>query len=616
MSFVAGLLYVNMTRSLKIRKTKVSLVLALGIIVLSFSCQNKESPEAHIAHVLEQKIKDFIEAKEQLLNAVKNNNSQQKLQRLFLNARLAYKETEWATEYFAPLEAAKINGAPVPEIEVGDNPGGPPVVTQPKGLQIIEAILFPQYDTTNKEKLERELVDLSDPCSKIQNRLANVPILNWQIFDATKLEVFRIMTLGITGFDAPVSLNSIDEAKASLLGVQNAIASCQQNDSVKLLQTIDSATQYLEKESQGFNGFDRVRFIVDYLNPLSTQIDQLQTALHFVSVRYNRLLNQDAHTMFDTNAFNVNQYVASFDDTMTSSKVALGKALFYDPVLSENNVRSCASCHQPDKAFTDGLVRNSVFNSQKLLPRNTPTLINAALQPALFYDSRSTTVEDQAQKVIANKDEMHGNLEKSVSKLYKNPQYKVLFANAFPDSKSISSAEIQNALGSYVRSLVQLNSRFDDYMRGNRSAMTNNELHGFNLFMGKAKCGTCHYAPIFNGNVPPRFTKIESEIIGVPQSTQASSPIDPDLGRYSEMKDDFYKYAFKTPTLRNVARTAPYMHNGVFKTLEEVMDFYNKGGGRGRGIYLDNQTLPFEKLNLTPSEIKDIIAFMKSLDSR
>ena len=132
--------------------------------------------------------------------------------------------------------------------------------------------------------------------------------------------------------------------------------------------------------------------------------------------------------------------------------------------------------------------------------------------------------------------------------------------------------------------------------------------------MGRAKCATCHYMPLFNGTFPPRFNKIESEVIAVPEKA-GSNKIDPDLGRYEIIKVESLRHAFKTPTVRNATLTAPYMHNGVFKTLEEVIEFYNKGGGAGLGLKIDNQTLPSDSLNLSKTEQEEIIAFIKSLDS-
>jgi len=152
-------------------------------------------------------------------------------------------------------------------------------------------------------------------------------------------------------------------------------------------------------------------------------------------------------------------------------------------------------------------------------------------------------------------------------------------------------------------------------MRGNENALSVQELKGFNLFMGKARCATCHFVPLFNGITPPKYVMSETEVLGVPRS-QKDSTIDPDTGYYGVIGIDSYKYAFKIPTIRNIDKTAPYMHNGVYQTLEQVMDFYNNGGGAGLGINLPNQTLSKENLHLTEKEKEDIIAFMKSLDSK
>src|SRR6185312_27968 len=336
----------------------------------------------------------------------------------------------------------------------------------------------------------------------------------------------------------------------------------------------------------------------------------MQSKLHLQAVRYNRLLSQDAKTLFDVDAFNANAFSPDVNAIATANKIELGKRLFSDGILSGNGERSCRSCHQPEKAFTDGLVRNTILGSRKLIKRNTPTLINAALQPMQFYDMRAITLEDQAQNVVSNKDEMHGSMKMTVQKLWSNNSYRMQFAAAFPKKNrmAIDTLEVMSAIGSFVRSLVQLNSRFDEYMRGNRSAMNPDEVNGFNLFMGKAKCGTCHYMPLFNGTFPPRYAKIESEVIGVPGSLYKSA-VDTDMGRYNVIPTPAFRHAFKTVTVRNVSRTAPYMHNGVFKTLEQVIDFYNKGGGPGLGFKVDNLTLQPGRLDLTDKEQSDIIAF-------
>ena len=546
---------------------------------------------------------------------------EKKLQRLFLAARLAYKRFEWAAEYFEPAASRSVNGAPVQEVELSGQ------VFEPAGLQVIEGYLFPQVDTARVQDLVRQLQKLQSACGKYKTHFGNIDIFDWQVFDAVKLEVFRIETLGITGFDDPLTQNSMEESAVSLESLRAAIARypAAAGDQADADQAdaagdpggrFDAAIRYLRSHPD-FNTFDRAEYLTAYCNPLTVALSGLEDGLKIHVIRYNRLLNQDAKTLSDTDAFNVNAYSPDPASFMTPAKIALGKVLFSDPALSATGTRSCRSCHQPGKAFTDGLVKNTVLGGDRLLRRNTPTLLNAALQAAQFYDLRVNTLEDQSRMVVQNAEEMHGSMKLSVEQLWKDSTYRRLFSTAFPrkDRKGIDTLEVMNAIGSYVRSLVALNSRFDAYMRGDRMAMTVAELNGFNLFMGKAKCATCHYMPLFNGTFPPRFIRAEAEVIGVPQSLSGNT-IDPDMGRFDIVKAGSFRHAFKTPTVRNAARTAPYMHNGVFATLEQVVDFYDKGGGKGLGMEIGNQTLPFDHLALTEKEKGEVIAFMKSLDSR
>jgi cytochrome c peroxidase len=284
-------------------------------------------------------------------------------------------------------------------------------------------------------------------------------------------------------------------------------------------------------------------------------------------------------------------------------------------MLSGNGSRSCASCHNPEKAFTDGLAKSIAFDFKGAINRNAPTIINAGLQRGSFYDMRVTFLEDQATDVLTNASEMHGSLPKAVSLLGQSAEYSSLFNKAFPqDSIALTERNLKISIASYVRSLTSMNARFDQYMRGDTNRLTALEKQGFNVFMGKAKCATCHFMPLFNGTVPPDFEKTEAEILGVPATKDTLyAQLDPDLGKFALYNKTLHKFAFKTPTLRNVALTAPYMHNGVYDTLEEVIDFYNKGGGAGLGIDVPTQTLPADKLNLTSREQAALVAFMQTL---
>ncbi|HTG64917.1 MAG TPA: cytochrome c peroxidase, partial [Flavobacterium sp.] len=228
---------------------------------------------------------------------------------------------------------------------------------------------------------------------------------------------------------------------------------------------------------------------------------------------------------------------------------------------------------------------------------------------------RQLDLEKQSMDVIQNKDEMHGDISKAIVILNKDEKYQKLFKKAFPKSKKVEEWQVKNALASYIRSLNAFDSKFDNYMRGESDDFTAEEKLGFNLFAGKAKCATCHFIPLFNGTVPPNYQKTEQEVIGTPEEKNGKK-ISPDLGRYAQYQMPQLKNAFKTPSLRNVAVTAPYMHNGVYSTLEEVVDFYNKGGGAGLGLSVENQTLPTDELKLNEKEIKALVAFMKTLTDK
>lgn len=550
----------------------------------------------------------------QMLGLANTSHSTDSLQKAFLAGRLLYKKIEHITEYYMPTTSRLVNGPPLPEVEIEENK-----IFEPGGLQVLEEFLFPAFDTTQRQDLIIELGKMRSEAKRYGLLWDVTSVTDAHIFDAVRLQIYRIITLGISGFDAPLSKNSMHECAVSLSAMRNHLKYYVSKDEnpaafAKLDRMLMQAAAYLQ-QNRDFDSFNRMHFITAFANPITTELWHWQQQKNIAFVDDIRPFRANAKTLFEENSFDPNFYTTYIDqDRMTAEKVALGRQLFYDPVLSANNQRSCASCHQPDKAFTDGLVKSENIHKNGFAKRNTPTLLNAALQKGQFYDLRTFTLESQTQEVIENKDEMHGNLEKARRKLQADPVYLAMFRKAFPKmSDSIQPLQIQNALGSYERSLLSFDSRFDKYMRGDYKQMNAQEIKGFNLFMGKAKCGACHFVPVFNGTVPPNFIKTESEVLGVPASTAKNAKIDPDMGRYAINPLEPWKYAFKTTTVRNIALTAPYMHNGVYQTLEEVVDFYNKGGGVGLGIDLPNQTLPFDKLNLTKQEEKDVVAFMKTL---
>nr|WP_068888822.1 cytochrome c peroxidase [Pedobacter panaciterrae] len=600
-----------------------------GLFVVSFTSINSNQTEQTQSNLRERKIQKEIlgqiisfrnYVKDTLFFEVnKDKIDSQTVRQAFLKSRLLFKKFEWAAEYFTADLTKRLNGPPVQEIENADllDPSLARAV-DPMGLQMIEQFIYPKYDTAGKKELIIEVKHLIINTDYLISYFEDHQLSDWRILDAAKLEVFRIITLGITGFDNSLSLNSMQESSASLKSLRDMLGFyISKKEKAFLLQNLNASIEYLN-HNPDFDSFDRAVFIKNFGNEISAGIAQLEQDLPGRKIKYNRMLRQEVRTLFDPNAFNTDAFSPGPEFHVTDAKVGLGKRLFYDKSLSGSGTRSCASCHNPDLSFTDGLARHTDVNApSKLLTRNVPTLLNAALQSNYFYDMRALTLEDQVRDVISSKQEMDGSMDAIIKYVSADKSYPSLFTVAFSakTGKGISSDQVTNALACYIRSLTKLNSRFDEYMRGNEKALSKQELKGFNLFMGKAKCATCHFAPLFNGVTPPKYVESETEVLGVPVSL-ADSTLDQDLGYYDVIGVDSYKYAFKVPTIRNINKTAPYMHNGVYQTLGQVMEFYNNGGGVGLGINLSNQTLSEENLHLTEKEKEDIIAFMESLESK
>jgi cytochrome c peroxidase len=248
--------------------------------------------------------------------------------------------------------------------------------------------------------------------------------------------------------------------------------------------------------------------------------------------------------------------------------------------------------------------------------RHTPTLLNAALQPTLFDDGRARGLEQQIATVLADPDEMHSSIDTAVHRVVGDSTYRIAFARAFgaPPDRAVTPVALSVAIASYIRSLVALNSPFDRAVRGDSAALSATARRGFTVFMGKGRCGTCHFAPLFNGTQPPSYLASDPEIIGVPERPALQhAQLDPDPGRGGIDKVDAHRFAFKVPTVRNAALTAPYMHNGAFPSLDDVVSFYDAGGGTGIGVALPYQTLFDQPLKLTPGERADLIAFVSAL---
>jgi len=278
---------------------------------------------------------------------------------------------------------------------------------------------------------------------------------------------------------------------------------------------------------------------------------------------------------------------------LTQKKAELGRKLFFDPILSRDLSLSCAGCHQPEHAFTDARrVAVGVFG--RTGTRNAPTLVNRAWGRAHFWDGREAALESTVLKPIQNPDELDMMLEEAVARLRAHAEYPLLFQQAF--GREPAAEDLAHALASFVRSILSGDAPVDRYMNGDRAALTEEQLLGLRIFRGKGNCVACH--------VGPNFTDEQFHNTGVAWRDGALQ----DAGRFATSGREADRGAFKTPTLRNVALTAPYMHDGSLAALEDVVEFYDRGGNANP--HLDAEIRP---LHLAPEEKRALITFLRSL---
>jgi cytochrome c peroxidase len=318
------------------------------------------------------------------------------------------------------------------------------------------------------------------------------------------------------------------------------------------------------------------------------------------------------------------------DNPQSTEKVSLGKRLFNDRRFSSDSTISCASCHSSEKAFTDGLHVSKGLNGQ-IGMRNAPTVLNAAFYETLFLDGRVDSLEEQVLGPMLNPIE-HGlqDLQLIVDLIQQDRSYTEAFSKAFAlKADGINISHVTKAIASYERTLVSGDSLFDRYLFGrDHSALSTSAERGLTIFKNKGNCVTCHEISWNNAlftdnrfyNIGVGFnylTPVLSELIAF--TSQGKNPEDfpltalqrSELGRFTVTKDLTDIGKFKTPTLRNIALTAPYMHDGSMLTLEEVIEHYDKGGDKNK--FIDTKIFP---LQLTKQEKQDLVAFMKALTSQ
>jgi cytochrome c peroxidase len=281
------------------------------------------------------------------------------------------------------------------------------------------------------------------------------------------------------------------------------------------------------------------------------------------------------------------------DNPYSRAKAELGRYLYFDKRLSADETLSCASCHVPKSGFTDNSAVSTGIKAQKG-GRSAPTVINRAFSMAQFWDGRAASLEEQAKGPIANPIEMGMTHGAVVERLARIAGYRPMFATAF-GTDEVTIDRMAMAIACFERTVLSGNAPYDRYKSGDKKALSPAQLRGMNVFFEKAQCDRCHEGANFTLNVYAN--------LGI-----GTDKPDPDVGRFAVTKDPHDWGAFKTPTLREIEHTAPYMHDGSLKTLEDVVEFYNNGG-----IPNKNLDSNMRKLHLSEQDKQDLVAFLKSL---
>lgn len=528
----------------------------------------------------------------------------------FLESRKWYKRFEPLLIAYDYQNYLSMNAPNLLKVEIDDYTDIKKI--KPKSYQVLEEYLYSEDTIANK--------DLYSVYNYLQVRIPHVR-KNHIIYkqrDRHHLKMIRdaivnVATKGITGFDSPMLANSLKEAVYNYESLKYVIsiyknAFSNPNLYNDWVNEIDNTIATLN--SGDFDTFNRYTFIKNHTNKQLELVNNTSQDWK-IELSTSRPLNPESTNLFSESFFNKKMFAPAHSPEISDDRIALGKALFNDESLSGSGTISCTTCHIKEKAFTDGL-KTSIGVNGKALQRNSPTLTYAVYQKTFFYDGRGDGLEGQIVGVTNNKNEFHIDLKTLEDKVKNNTKYKPQFDSLYKGK--INNRNIRNAIATYVRSLTPFNSKFDKNMQGLENTLTDQELLGFNLFMGKAACATCHFPPTFHGTVPPKFNETEFENLGVTKNTDFNNPtLDDDPGLYYPYKVEERRGFFKTSTVRNIELTAPYMHNGAFETLSEVLEFYNLGGGQGMGLDVPYQTLPPDPLDLKQHEMDAIIAFMKTL---
>jgi len=575
-------------------------------------------------------MKDFNEDQKILADLIKQTDIStgagiEKIKAQIGATRTSLKGLDLWLRYLEPIAYKKING-PLPvewETEVFEK-FEQPYKREGSGLTLAELYL----DEKHVEK--DSLLDLIQSsifaagtyeADSITRQLQS----HQHFFLANRLFILNLAAIYTTGFECPDTLRIIPELRSMLAEVNKIYYTFNESFSKttlseNYLSLYNSAIAFVNKEPADYTRFDHFTFIRDYVNPLFQMNQQFIVQYRVFTKSYvDYSLNESANSIFSKDLYfgqNAKGIFLRVTDQQVLDEIErIGKLLFYDPVLSGNNQRSCNSCHKSTAYFTDTTLSTSFqFDRQHSLSRNTPSLINAGYNHLLMLDGKHISTLSQAKDVLANPLELGSHEKEVIQKVLSCNEYKKAFRSFLkytPQEKEVTIDHIVSAIIIYYSKFSNYYASFDMAMNKNADVEPAVK-QGFNVFMSKAQCGTCHFVPQFNGVKPP-YIGSEFEVLGVPADS-GFKKLSEDKGRYGINPVSEMLHAFRTGSLRNAEYTKPYMHNGVFTSLEQVVDFYDAGGGVGKGLKVSNQTLSTDSLQLTDNEKKNLVLFIRSLN--
>ncbi len=610
---------------------KLPLFLAPIAVLLTLTLSFKKADLSNVyLDTYQSQILSFAVEQENFIATLKaspnwDKESKSKTKTEILRLRKALKGLDLWLRYLEPTSYKKING-PLPvewETEVFEKFEKP---YRREGAGYTLALLYLDEVEAGKDSL-LQLLQAALKATRIYLEDSIVKRVNdpAHFYFCNRLFLLNLAAIYTSGFDCPNADAILPELHAMLMNTGNIYFAYSKAYpglalSNEYLALYKGLIAFVEGSLSDYHTFDHFIFIRDYINPLYA-INQSAIRSHQLSSRsvVDYSLNKQNNSLFDKQLYTAQNTKGLFRRVQDPKALAeieeLGKLLFYDPLFSANNKRACASCHKSQSYFADENVSSHLqLSAQSLLERNTPSLINSMYNHLIMADGKLLDLQEQVRAVVSNSLEMGEDPTNVLKKVMSCNDYNkrlTAIKRFVPEDSEIGFDHLASAITFYYGKFSQQRSEFDAAM--NKKAELSAEVKaGFNLFMGKAQCATCHFVPHFNGVKPP-YVGSEFEVLGVPSDTNYTA-LSSDVGRYAINPAPETYRAFRTGSLRNISRTAPYMHNGVFRTLEQVIDFYSDGGGAGHGLDVPNQTLSSDSLHLNALEKKQLLAFMKALD--